>query len=147
MTPAPLPWFVQASLAVVSVLSLPSYIGLVTKTKVWCALTGKCEVGSASYGESAVTAIFTTLVLIVLWYIVIRRKRVLLALTGGSHLLAFLLMSFFFGMNTLQIDQPPTRIDVMLLSAMLFVGCSLSTFAMHQWRRSVAVAGDAQSSG
>lgn len=144
MNSTPLPWYVKTSLGIVSLLALPSYIGLVTKTKVWCALTGRCEFGGASYGGLAITAIFTTLLLSVFWYVVLSRKSALIFLTGMTQLLAFSLMSFFFTMNVIQLDQQPTLIDAMLLSAMLFIGFSLTTFAIGLFRKPVPIIQDAK---
>jgi hypothetical protein len=129
-----LPWFAKASLAVLAVLSLPNYIGLLTKTKVWCAITGRCKVGGANYADLAIGAVFTTMLLLVCFYVVFGRKRVLLVFLGVAQLISAALMAFTFVTNLVMDSIPVSAIDVLLLSSITFVGSAFVVFGVRLFR-------------
>jgi hypothetical protein len=129
-----LPWYAKTSLAVVALLSLPNYIGLLTKTKVWCAITGRCEVGGANYADLSVGAVFTTIILLVFFYVVFGRKRVLLVFLGVAQLISVALTAFSFVTKLVMDSTPVSTIDVLLLSSVAFVGSAFVVFGVRLFR-------------
>ena len=142
-----LPWFAKTSLAVVVSLSLPNYIGLLTKTKIWCAIAGRCEVGGANYADLIIGAVFSTILLLVFFYVVFGRKRALLVFLGIAQLISAALMAFAFVTNLVMDSIPVSAIDVLLLSSIVFVGSAFVVFGMRLFRNQTQMTTTAPSGG
>jgi hypothetical protein len=118
----PLPWYMTASLVTLTVLALPNFIGLATRTKIWCWLSGKCQFGGADMPSLVGGAVISSLMLCVEFYIVFQCKMKLVALIGGTFLLVFVLTAYSTVMSVSNGGKGPHPLDAVSLAVLLFLG-------------------------
>jgi predicted Co/Zn/Cd cation transporter (cation efflux family) len=117
-----LPWYMTTSLATLTALALPNFIGLATRTKIWCWLSGKCQFGAADMPSLVAGAVMSSLILGVEFYIVFQRKMKLVALIGGTFCLVFALTAFSIVMSVSNGGTNPHPLDAVSLAVLLFLG-------------------------
>jgi uncharacterized membrane protein YqjE len=120
----PLPWYMIASLATLTALTLPNFIGLATRTKIWCWLSGKCQFGTADMPSLMAGAVLSSLVLGVEFYAVLQRRMKLAALLGGILMLVFMLTAFTTMMTVSSGASNPQPLDAASLAVLLFLGAA-----------------------
>jgi uncharacterized membrane protein len=132
----PLPWYMTASLITLTVLVLPNFIGLATRTKIWCWLSGKCQFGGADMPSLIIGAAISSLMLGLEFHIAFQRKMKLVALIGGIFLLAFGLTAFSTVMSVSNGDKSLHPLDAASLAVLLFLaGAHLWWVVQRRFRR------------
>ena len=129
---AKLPWFMKMALGIVSLACVSNYIGLITKTKVWCALSGKCEIGGANYADLILSSVFSTVLLIVFCRAVVCRYSGQIALLGVIQLVAAALMLLSEVTNHVTGIDRVSLIDAILLVSVTYVGCCFVLYSIQE---------------
>jgi hypothetical protein len=117
----PLPWYMTTSLATLTVLTLPNFIGLATRTKIWCWLSGKCQFGGADMPSLVIGAAISSLMLGLEFHIAFQRKMKLVALIGGIFLLVFALTAYSTVMSISDSGKSLHPLDAASLAVLLFL--------------------------
>jgi hypothetical protein len=124
-----IPVHAKIMLTLASVLSAPNFIGPLTKTKVWCAITGRCEIGGANYPDLIASAVFNGLFLGLLFVVVLHRRSLYIMLFGAVFLSAVALTVYAFLHSPVDGRLQMTTIDMFLTLSVLYIGASLIAYS------------------